>query len=170
MSGVSQAECRRFEPVHPLSSKPLRIPQLRDTPDWVRARMILFTSTTASTRGRRSASCARHRPLATPPNTSRIPPPELTAPSTIWSPLKSTGQKWRRLLGLRAASSTDLSGVQTEFRQRIQPIVSWRGRPDRSQRLRLRRESPTPAPRTASDSGPGTALAFAAWVLMVMVS
>jgi hypothetical protein len=43
--------------------------------------MILFTSTTASTRGRRSASCARHRPLATPPNTSRIPPPELTAPS-----------------------------------------------------------------------------------------
>ena len=29
----SQAECRRFEPVHPLSSEPRRIPSLPDTPD-----------------------------------------------------------------------------------------------------------------------------------------
>ena len=36
-ASASQAECRRFEPVHPLSSKPRRIPYLRDTPDRIRA-------------------------------------------------------------------------------------------------------------------------------------
>ncbi len=132
--------------------------------------MILFTSTIAPTRGRRSASGARHRSLATPRSTSRIPPPALTAPSTIWSPPKSARQKWKRLLGSRAASSTNLSGVQPEFKQRIQAIVAWLGRPGRSQRLRLRRESPTPAPTMASESGPGTALALAVWVMMVTVS
>ena len=79
------------------------------------------------------------------------------------------GQKWKRLLGLRAASSTDLVGVQPEFRQRTQAIVAWLGRPGRSQRLRRRRDSPNPAPTKASDIGPGTAL-DAATVLMVMVS
>ena len=34
---ASQAECRRFEPVHPLSSKPFRILHLGDTPDRLRA-------------------------------------------------------------------------------------------------------------------------------------
>jgi hypothetical protein len=81
----------------------------------------------------------------------------------------SAGQKWKRLLGLRAASSTDLVGVQPEFRQRTQAIVAWLGRPGRSQRLRRRRDSPNPAPTKASDIGPGTAL-DAATVLMVMVS
>ena len=79
------------------------------------------------------------------------------------------GQKRKRLLGLRAASSTDLVGVQPEFRQRTQAIVAWLGRPGRSQRLRRRRDSPNPAPTKASDIGPGTAL-DAATVLMVMVS
>ena len=79
------------------------------------------------------------------------------------------GQKRKRLLGLRAASSTDLVGVQPEFRQRTQAIVAWLGRPGRSQRLRRRRDSPNPAPTKASDIGPGTAL-DAATVLIVRVS
>ena len=79
------------------------------------------------------------------------------------------GQKRKRLLGLRAASSTDLIGVQPEFRQRTQAIVAWLGRPGRSQRLRRRRDSPNPAPTKASDIGPGTAL-DAATVLIVRVS
>ena len=82
---------------------------------------------------------------------------------------ESAGQKRKRLLGLRAASSTDLVGVQPEFRQRTQAIVAWLGRPGRSQRLRRRRDSPNPAPTKASDIGPGTAL-DAATVLIVRVS
>ena len=39
MSGVSQAECRRFEPVHPRSSKPYRSACLPETP--VAARTVL---------------------------------------------------------------------------------------------------------------------------------
>ena len=36
MLGLTQTECRRFEPVHPLAFKPGRKPDFRRTPDRVR--------------------------------------------------------------------------------------------------------------------------------------
>ena len=74
MIAVSQAECRRFEPVHPLSSKPCRLPHLRDTPDQLRAATFTPRVKPGVKRGDTEAVAMPDKPKTRPAVFTRLQP------------------------------------------------------------------------------------------------